>query len=71
MIKGKSMKDGTRHVAIKIASAKEKFKNGLIDIVYCNTKSMIADVLTKPLNKIRFLTLRDKLGLLEGQQLNS
>ena len=49
------------------ASAREKFKNGLIDVVYCNTENMIADALTKPLNKNRFLTLRDKLGLLESQ----
>ena len=61
------MKNGTRHIVIKIASAKEKFKNGLIDVLYCNTKIMITNVLTKPLNKNRFLTLRDKLGLLEGQ----
>ena len=67
MIKGESMKDGTQYVTVNIASAKEKFKNGLIDVVYCNTENMIADVLTKLLNKNRFVTLREKLGLLESQ----
>ena len=52
MIKGKNMKNGMRHVAIKIAIAREKFKEGLIDVVYCATDNMIADVLTKPLGRI-------------------
>jgi len=43
----------TKHIDIKHQFTREAFANGAIDVVYIPTGDMIADVLTKPLPRIK------------------
>ena len=39
-------------------------QDGTIELVYCPTENMIADIFTKPLSRNRFEILRTEMGLL-------
>jgi hypothetical protein len=59
MIKnGISKCDKTRHMNVRFFWTKERVDNGEIQIVYTPTDDMVADILTKPLQGDKFLTLR-------------
>jgi hypothetical protein len=59
MIKnGVSKSDKTRHMNVRFFWTKERVDNGDIQILYTPTDDMIADILTKPLQGDKFLTLR-------------
>ncbi|RVX01687.1 Retrovirus-related Pol polyprotein from transposon RE1 [Vitis vinifera] len=53
----------TKHFKIKLYFLREVQKEGDIQLVYCNTESQNADILTKALPKIRFEFLRERLGV--------
>jgi hypothetical protein len=58
---GKSNSSRTRHIAIRYFFVSDKVENGDIDIEYMPTESMLADILTKPLQGAHFRRLRDEL----------
>ena len=39
----------TKHIDIKFHYVREVLQEGVIELVYCPTNSMTADILTKPL----------------------
>lgn len=51
----------SKHILTKIAYIKHQYKAGLIQLTYCPTADMIADVLTKPLGGYQYQRLKDKL----------
>ena len=51
----------TRHLNIRYYFVKDKIDSGDIELQYCPTKDMIADILTKPLQGVAFRELRRKL----------
>ena len=53
----------TKHIDIRYHYVREALERGIIDIEYCPTEFMAADLLTKPLPKSRFETLRCMLGM--------
>lgn len=53
----------TKHIDIRYHYLREAVKEGTINLSYCPTEDMIADLLTKPLSRGRFETLRDAMGL--------
>eukprot|EP00731_Ephydatia_muelleri_P036346 Em0239g7a len=53
----------TKHIDIKYHYVREALMDGVIDLVYCPTQQMTADILTKPLSRDRFETLRHEMGL--------
>lgn len=59
--KGRSTSDRTRHVNIRYFFVKQYLDEGTMKISYCPTKSMIADILTKPLQGEHFESLRSLL----------
>jgi len=62
MIKnGISKSDKTRHMNVRFFWTKKRVDNGEIKIVYTPTDDMVADILTKPLQGDKFLTLRRML----------
>ena len=44
----------------------EQVEKGNLQIQYCNTKEMVADIFTKPICKSQFLYVRSKLGMREN-----
>ncbi len=44
----------TKHIDIKFHYVREAVKEWIISLTYCPTEKMVADLLTKPLNRIRF-----------------
>ena len=53
----------TKHIDIKFHYVREAVKEWIISLTYCPTEKMVADLLTKPLNRIRFKSLRDEMGM--------
>ena len=58
----------TKHIDIWHHYVREAVEDHVIDLEYCPTKKMIADLLTKPLPKTQFETLRLDMGLRQGQK---
>jgi hypothetical protein len=52
----------SKHIDIRYHFVQEKVVRFQFNIVYCNTKDMIADIVTKALLKPQFLHLRAQLG---------
>lgn len=52
----------TKHIDIKYHFIRECVKIGLIELEYCPTEEMLADVFNKPLSKQKFEVLRSKIG---------
>ena len=55
----------TKHIHIKYHYVREALNNGVIELVYCPTEQMTADILTKPLPHSRYEVLRSDMGLKE------
>jgi len=58
---GKSNSKRTKHIKIHYFFTKDYMDKGEIDVIYCPTELMIADIMTKPLMGFKFITLRDKI----------
>jgi hypothetical protein len=59
--KGYSTSDKTRHINIRYFFLKDRVDAGELEVRYCPTEEMLADLLTKPLQGQQFVTLRDRL----------
>ncbi len=53
----------TKHIDIKYHYTREMAQKGVIQVEYCSTEDMLADVFTKPLTKAKFQSLITKIGL--------
>lgn len=54
-----------KHVTIRTNYVKEAIDSGTILMKYCPSAKRITDVLTKPLLRVKFQTLRDAVGVLQ------
>ena len=56
----------SKHIDVRYHYIRETLsEEGTINLLYCSTSEMIADILTKPLPKGRFEMLRDNMGLVK------
>jgi len=53
----------TKHIDIRYHFVREQVLKGTLQIKYCSTKNMLADLFTKPLTRGQFELLRFKLGI--------
>ncbi len=55
----------TKHIDVRHHYVREVVANGFLHLSYVPSKEQVADILTKPVPRDGFQTLRNKLGLLE------
>jgi hypothetical protein len=55
----------TKHIDIQYHFIREKIEHEVIDLQYCPSQYMVADVLTKALPKVRHKILCKEMGLIE------
>lgn len=53
----------TKHIEIRYQFIKDYIQKGVISCKYCPSDNMIADMLTKPLNKVKFEKFRNLSGI--------
>ncbi|KAF0710035.1 Aste57867_5664 [Aphanomyces stellatus] len=58
--------DRTKHISTKYHFVRDQVEKGRIQLSYCPTKLMIADILTKAIPREQFEILRSKMGLADG-----
>ena len=51
----------TKHIDVRYHYIREKVSDGTIELVYCPTKEMRADMLTKSLDRVKFEKFRDTM----------
>lgn len=56
----------TRHIQVKYHFIRTLVKANKIKLIYCNTKSQLADMFTKGINAPRLVELSSKLGLTDN-----
>ena len=52
-----------KHISIRRNFVKEQTENGTIDLTYCQTDKMNADILTKPLLSVSFCRHREGMNI--------
>ena len=57
--------DRSKHIEIKYHYIKDMVQIGAVNLQYVVTDEQIADVLTKPLAKVKFEYFRERLGVLQ------
>ena len=59
----------SKHIDTKYHYVRECVENGPIAVEYVRTVDQLAAVLTKPLGKLKFLELRDRIGMRTLEQI--
>lgn len=55
--------DRSKHIDVRCHFIRECVEDGKIDVEYTSTVEQLADILTKPLGRVRFQELRDKIDM--------
>ena len=59
--RGKTHNPVSKHINVRYFFIKDRIDSGEIKLVYVPTEDLLADILTKPLQGLRFRQLRDRL----------
>ena len=65
MTKNPQFHGRAKHISIKYHFIREQVKNGNIELRYCPSNEMLADMFTKGLSREQFCKLRSKAGIVE------
>eukprot|EP00253_Pinus_taeda_P009030 PITA_09030 len=57
--------DRSKHIDIRYHYIQDMVQWGVIWLQHISTDEQVADILTKPLGKVKFLTFRERLGVIE------
>lgn len=63
MVQNTNPNKRTKHIDVRYHFIKDYIKRGVISCQYCCSEEMIADALTKPLNRTKFEKFRLMMGL--------
>ena len=55
----------SKHIDIRYHFIRDMVQRGAIRLDHIGTDEQVADILTKSLGKVKFLTLHEKLGIVE------
>jgi hypothetical protein len=58
--------DRSKHMEIKYHYIWDMVQRGFVELQYISTDKKIADILTKPLSRVKYEYFRDKLGVLSN-----
>jgi hypothetical protein len=58
--------DKLKHKEIRYHYIRDMVQRGVIKLQYVGTDEQVADVLTKPLSRVKFEHFRDKLGVVQN-----
>jgi hypothetical protein len=58
----------SKHIDTRFHYIRDCVSNGQVDVEHVRTDNQLADILTKALSRIRFVELRQNLGILKIQQ---
>jgi hypothetical protein len=61
--------DRSKHIEIKYHFIQDMVQKGAVKLQYISTDEQIADILTKPLSREKFVYFRDKLGVMQNVSL--
>jgi hypothetical protein len=56
--------DRSKHIEIKYHYIREMVERRAVELQYTSTDEQIANILTKPLSRVKYEYFRDKLGVL-------
>lgn len=65
LVKNPEMHKRTKHIDVSFHFIREKFNEGLFQIKHVPSEHQLADILTKPLPRDRFCSLRNLIGIIE------
>ena len=54
----------SKHIDVRYHFCKQQIKLGIINLKYCSTNEMVADMFTKPLEKLKFNQFVPRLGMI-------
>ena len=57
--------DKSKHIEIKYHYIRDMVQRGAVNLLYVVTEEQIADVLVKPLARLKFEYFKEKLGVLQ------
>ena len=57
--------DRSKHINIRYHFIRDMVHRGAVRLDHIGTDEQVADILTKPLGKVKFLTFRESLGVVE------
>ena len=60
--------DRSKHIDTCFHYIREYIEKGVVDVDHVGTEDQLADILTKPLGRIRFVELRSRLGVVQVHQ---
>lgn len=63
IIEGEKLKRKMKHIATKFHFTKDLIQKQEMECVYCSSEDMVADLLTKPLQRVRLEKLVKMIGL--------
>jgi hypothetical protein len=58
--------DKSKHIEIKYHYIQDMVQKGAVELWYISTDEKIADILTKPLSRVKYEYFRDKLGVMQN-----
>lgn len=60
--------DRSKHIDTRYHYIRDCIDKGIVDVEHVGTEHQLADILTKPLSRIRLVELRSRLGMVQVQQ---
>lgn len=60
----------SKHIDICFHFLRDLARDGIVELVHCNTQEQAADIMTKPLKLEAFLKLRSMIGVCEVPDVN-
>ena len=57
--------DRSKHIDIRYHFIQDMVQRGTVRLNHIGTDKPVADILTNPLGKVKFLTFRESLGIVE------